>query len=148
MSELLSTDEAAAILGVTKGSFSNALRGWNLHARERRGSSSFFDPNDVERVRAMREEKKHNAPPRKPSKPRKPKEPIELNEKQQDWGSGKRGNGTLTASEKAVVYAAWLRGTLGAESQWRHTEPPASFKRCWEAHEAARDDAAEWERAA
>jgi len=42
-------------------------------------------------------------------------------------------NLSLTPEEKAVVYGAWLAGTLGPTSQWLHAEPPASYRLAFEA---------------
>lgn len=41
---------------------------------------------------------------------------------------------------RAVVFEAWLAGTLGPRSPFYRTDPPPSYEKAWEAREAARAD--------
>lgn len=41
---------------------------------------------------------------------------------------------------RAVVFEAWIAGTLGPRSPFYRTDPPPSYENAWEAREAARAD--------
>jgi hypothetical protein len=43
----------------------------------------------------------------------------------------------LDPAERAVVWQAWLDGSIGPLGQWSNTEPPASYRLAWEARETA-----------
>jgi hypothetical protein len=133
VSELLTTAEAAARLGLSVGGFSNARGSWSLTEARRDGAAKLYDPADIERIARQRAAAK--SAPRKPRA--KKEETVEeelsdLERNSESWGHGRRTFGPLDARERAVIYQAWRDGTLGPSSPWRHTEPTASYRAAFE----------------
>lgn len=142
MNELLSTQQAAELLGVTKGTFGNSLSTWGLRRVKRTRASAFYLAADVERVKATRDAAATQRSARRSAKtPKAATAKARTSKLQTD-------NDSLTSGEMAVIYDAWLKTRLGSGSPWRHRTPPAAYKLAWESREAARADAAEWELAA
>lgn len=133
---LLSTREAAAQLGVSIGTFSNALKSWGLTPTARQGNANLYSADVILRLTERRTEK---TSPRRQSRPdraprHRPDNPKRLS---------RSDDLSLTLEEQAVVWTAYLAGTLGPLSPYRHSPPPLQYRHAWAAREAVRADASE-----
>lgn len=150
MTELLSTPEAAQLLGVTTESFSNLRVRSGLVPAGRRGRAHLYDQADVERLaakRAFAAKALRRSPKKKPEAPSadqiladlkdEPDEPYDA----RAWSHGGRSAKTveLDAPGRALVFIAHRDGTLTSKSPWYGvSELPESYRSAFESEQRKR----------
>ncbi len=134
--ELLTTAEAAARMGRSHNNFaSQAAKRWGLEPVKQLGNAKFFDPADVDAAIEKRAAAK--VATRAPKRTEADANDAMLRGLI-DSASKKltSADNTLTEDEQAVVWAAYLAGTLGPDSPYRHATPPLGYQRAYEARGA------------